>query len=39
MIASALKGAFHLRCLNGNIAGKLGNAYLRCQNRRWRAFH
>ena len=27
------KGAFHLRRLAGNVAGKLGNAYLRYQNR------
>ena len=26
-------GAFHLRRLAGNVAGKLGNAYLRYQNR------
>ena len=27
------RGAFHLRRLAGNVAGKLGNAYLRYQNR------
>ena len=27
------KGAFHLRRFTGNVAGKLGNAYLSHQNR------
>ena len=35
-----IMGAFHLRRLAGNIAGKLGNAYLRYQIASWRrAFH
>ena len=28
-----IRGAFHLRCLSGNVAGKLGNAYLIYHNR------